>query len=140
MKESATSSATTVSKSTVRTKLIQHSGLGDTGLSYFLLFQDEPDATEKRLDSKQEEGIHKVEHDRAFKKHHHHHHHHAKKEGDVEEVEEQQGETVCSLSGVQTPQMFLLNQGLAVASAEFEQHDGDSDDFLSIDPLDPGDI
>jgi hypothetical protein len=36
--------------------------------------------------------------------------------------------------------MFLLNQGLAVESADFEEHDGDSDDYLNIDPLDPGDI
>ncbi len=45
-----------------------------------------------------------------------------------------------SLSGVQTPQMFLLNQGLAVESAEFEENDGDSDDFLNLDPLVPGDV
>ncbi len=111
----------------------------------FCLYQDEPgpEASEKRLDTRQEEAVHKVEHDRTFKKPHHHHHHHQAKKGDndVEVVEaEDQGQQLRSVSGVQTPQMFLLNQGLAVESAEFEEHDGDSDDFLNIDPLDPGDI
>mmetsp|Transcript_7954 Transcript_7954/g.16962 ORF Transcript_7954/g.16962 Transcript_7954/m.16962 type:complete len:115 (-) Transcript_7954:1085-1429(-) len=101
---------------------------------------DEPEATDK-LDARQEEVIHKVEQDRTFKKpHHHHHHHHAKKGENDDEVEEHHGQTVRSLSGVQTPQMFLLNQGLAVESGEFEENDGDSDDFLNLDPLVPGDV
>ena len=113
-------------------------------ICFFLqLRQDEPEVSEKRNDARHEEVVLKVEHDRTFKKPHHHHHHHQTKKGDndVEAVEaEYEGQKLRSVSGVQTPQMFLLNQGLAVESAEFEEHDGDSDDFLNIDPLDPGDI
>ena len=38
--------------------------------------------------------------------------------------------------------MFLINQGLTVdmQDAEYDANDGDSDDFLNLDPLVPGDV
>jgi hypothetical protein len=95
----------------------------------------------EKPDARPEEAIHKVEHDRTFKKHHtHHHHHHSKKES--EEVDGNQTQTVRALSGVQTPQMFLINQGIVIEEreGEYDANDGDSDDFLNLDPLVPGDV
>ena len=62
---------------------------------------------------------------------------------DEQEVDpSHRSQTVRSLSGVQTPQMFLINQGLTVdmQDAEYDANDGDSDDFLNLDPLVPGDV
>lgn len=95
--------------------------------------QDDQAELSEKLDTRPEEVVHKVEHDRTFKKHHQHHHHHTKKS--AEEMEDgHQSQTVRALSGVQTPQMFLINQGMAVEDREdeYDANDGDSDDFLNL--------
>ena len=77
--------------------------------------------------------VHKVEHDRTFKKHHDHPHHHTKK--GAEEMEDgHQSQTIRALSGVRIPHMFLINQGMAVEDREdeYDANDGDSDDFLNL--------
>ena len=106
-----------------------------TLLSDLLQTSREPDRNGIALNACAVTTTKKVEHDRIFKKHHHNRHvHHSKKIGESEKES-----TISVLPGVQTPEMFLISQGMTV-NQESQDHLSDSDDYLSMDPLVPGDV